>query len=345
MRNKSPAEIAKELYNSATQGALDLTALAHLGHLAPSIHNVQPWALTIDQKLQLIEVRPSVERHLKHSDPAWRQTWISIGALVQNILSVAAGLPLSVSVNFDNEVAKLSFKPRKQNGSKVSLTTIIAAILARHNNRADYLPKKLAKSTLNTLREDLINNGSVQTNFIVNTSTINKLAELSGNATRLAFSSRDLRHELAKHINRPYRPRPLGIPARALSKSLAGAFLERPVSKSSRFLNLNAGKERRRMQQSSALALIFTKGDTKQDWLLAGQEYEKLCLKATGLGLAHSTSAALVEAPDYYKEVSNLLDNSMRLQAVIRLGYAKSSRGLSGRLPLEAVLHVTDNPR
>ncbi len=323
------------------------------GHLAPSVHNTQPWQITINPARNTLVIGIGDQRPLPHSDPAYRQTWISLGALLENVVSVAEALQLSYRLHSDTERITIEFKDLKSKSlstallstkTNESLKSLIQTIQDRHNNRnffsKDPLPADVYAALVN-YRDDT---SACTSLLITDRATIDKLAKMAGQAGKLAFSSKNIRHELARHIVSPLKKAHTGIPARSINAS-PSAWFEKHSTRSNLFIARKAKKEMLRLKNSSALLLTFTAGDTVNDWLEAGREYERMCLKITQLGLDHSTNASLVEAPDYYKEVSELLDTPMRLQTLIRIGYGKPTRSRAKRLPIDQVLHVTDDPR
>lgn len=337
--NKTP----KDICNSLIDNPLDLKLLAYLGHLAPSVHNIQPWELALNAKENTLVIGLSDKRKLDHSDPAQRQTWISIGAFIQNILSVSENLPISVLVQLHENTVKLKFEKKSRKISKNILLSIISAILQRQTNRSSYSIKDISKAKLKKLDLSLEHSKTVDTIVVSDRRIIEQIAKLIKSAARLAFSGKDLRAELVDNINAPYSSKLTGIPAESLTRSSVGKFFERTKSRLGGFSTTNANQESTRIYNSAAVFLVFTSGDTVKDWFKAGQEYEKLCLKTTEIGLAHSTMAALVEAPDYHKEVEKLVNKKMRLQVMVRTGFAPDMKHRSKRLPLDQVLHIIDD--
>lgn len=288
-------------------------------------------------------ISPSNARPLPHSDPAGRQTWVSIGAFVANIELVVETLPLKMNIAPKHDRVVLTFLPIPGVATRSNMKRAITTILDRQSNRNPFKIEALNNHTVGGLRKSFGKRSSVQTVLVSGRPEIEKLSELTRRATLLAFSARDFRRELFRHINPPYQPRPSGIPARTISRTYSGPWIEKLLGKTGGFSSNLANREAKRMARSALVALVFTPGDTRRDWLVAGREYERLCLRATELGLSHSTHAALVEAPDYHKDVAELVGNNMRLQAVVRLGHGVPARVRAQRLPLENVLHILDD--
>ncbi|MBI5357285.1 hypothetical protein HZB74_00330 [Candidatus Saccharibacteria bacterium] len=345
MNNTFSKKSAEELAEIAMKETPNLKLLSYLGHLAPSVHNTQPWLIEINQPTNTLDVKLDPSKKLEHSDPTNRQTWISLGAFAQNIVYVAESLGFKTSIEQYSEGVILRFKlSEKYKFSKNNIVTAIDTILERQTNRRVFNGANINQEMYKKLQQSVKKGFSPKTILVKDRSTIDKLSLLSEKAVKLAFSSKDLRHELNEYINPILRPKDIGIPALALAPSLLEALWVKSSVSLGIFLNINARKEFKKIKSASALGLIFTKGDTKKDWLQTGLEYEKLCLELTRLGLAHSTNAVLVEAPDYHKEVGEIIGSKMRLQILVRIGYAGRIEGRSGRVPLGSILHVTNNP-
>ncbi len=344
MRNTFLHETLDQLVASRNKGSVELELLAKLGHLAPSVHNTQPWKITIHKSHNLMHIAINEARQLPHTDPILRQTWISLGAFLYNILAVCETLGIQVAATRNRHGQTLAFTLNNTNIIRMDeLRITIQAIIGRHNNRRNFTSIEVSRSLISRLSQSKKANLDVSIYFVKDRRLLIRLAELSYKASLLAFSSRRVRHELATHINLPFSRRQTGIPASTINSSFMHSLIEKPLARSAKFIEHTARAELQRMRHTPLLALIFSSGDTEDDWLKAGMQYENLCLRATELGLSHSTNAALVEAPDYYKDVSKLLCKTGRLQAVIRIGYAKSSRTRSRRLSLNEVLHISNN--
>ena len=72
--------------------------ILYLASLAPSGHNAQPWKVKVTgQGHFIIDINP--ERYLPAVDPTNRETMISMGAFIENLVQAAESRGYSASVN------------------------------------------------------------------------------------------------------------------------------------------------------------------------------------------------------------------------------------------------------
>lgn len=96
--------------------------------------------------------------------------------------------------------------------------------------------------------------------------------------------------------------------------------------------------ERQRWQSASGLVIITGKGDLNDYWFEAGRTYLRISLTIESLGLAQATSAAIVEALDYHKDLETALGTSQRVLAIMRIGRGSSKKHFSPRLDTAQII-------
>ncbi|GGT37192.1 hypothetical protein GCM10010271_46500 [Streptomyces kurssanovii] len=74
-------------------------------------------------------------------------------------------------------------------------------------------------------------------------------------------------------------------------------------------------------EQSPCLAVLGTRGDTKEDWLRAGHAMERVLLQATQDGLATALNSEALEWPELRWALRDPESATGHPQVVIRHGY------------------------
>ncbi|HBF39203.1 MAG TPA: hypothetical protein DDW50_18020, partial [Firmicutes bacterium] len=126
-----------------------ITEIIHYGSLAPSTHNAQMWKVKMmgENKIQVI-VDP--QHILPQVDPENRETLISLGAFIENMVEAAPcfGLQPEVSLQAQNpadpEIAELTFYPK----SDLPVSDVLENIKNRHTIRTPYLRRPLTEQDL-----------------------------------------------------------------------------------------------------------------------------------------------------------------------------------------------------
>jgi hypothetical protein len=84
------------------------------------------------------------------------------------------------------------------------------------------------------------------------------------------------------------------------------------------------------------LAIVTTAGDTRMDWLRAGEALSSLLLHAAERGVSSSYLAQVIEVEATRRELASLADGG-NAQVVLRLGYGRGG-SRSARRPVQEML-------
>jgi hypothetical protein len=84
------------------------------------------------------------------------------------------------------------------------------------------------------------------------------------------------------------------------------------------------------------IAVLYSSGDSRRDWLCAGQALERTLLTATARGVASTVMTQPLELPQY-RERLVIRDTGQRPQAILRFGYGPPSPA-TPRRPLAEVV-------
>ena len=302
------------------------------GILAPSVHNTQPWEFELSG--HVLTVRLAQERLLESGDPTRRESWISIGACLENIMTAGRyfGLTVEFTVLPSGDVL-LVFEKHEPN---LSVLPMIEAIIHRRSSRHSYSSRPVPNGVLAEIQSN--EHAGLMILATAKPELLELTADLTGRAIGIALSSPTFRHELSGLIHHSWTTQHVGMPAFTLGVSGPRSIVERRLVHSGALVASQAKKEFLAMRKSGALVLIFSEGDTIPYWINAGRAYQTAALIATKHGLSSATTAAVVEAADFHLDIEELSGTSLRLQSVLRIGYSDQTVKHSPRLCLADVL-------
>lgn len=76
-----------------------------------------------------------------------------------------------------------------------------------------------------------------------------------------------------------------------------------------------------KLARSASLFVLTTKGDTTEDWLVAGQALQRVLLTASQVELAASFLNQVIESDVLRKELASVLGGRACPQLILRVGY------------------------
>ena len=284
--------------------------------LAPSAHNTQPWRFTVRDGA--IDVLVAEERHLAVSDPTRRQLYVSLGCAIENgvIAAAASGTEAVVRMFPKGDVAaRLMLKP----GSATDSAGLAAAIKRRRTDRRLYDAKPLTADETAALA------GVSDDNVVVVTdrAAIEQLAEQTKVGTTQTLSRRDFKEELSGWVRNSWTRQPDGMPGYAMGMPALLSLVAAPMVKLMPIHKQEGPKAYTEMASSSAVVVIASRSDTREDWLLAGCSLERVWLAATAAGLAAAPLASAIEAGETTREsVRSVIGGQRWPQALLRVGHS-----------------------
>jgi hypothetical protein len=296
--------------------------VCNYGIMAPSVHNTQPWRISIGDSSLTVSIDP--KRKLGDGDATGRQTWVSLGCFVQTYVEAASALGLkidSVKVNEGSESVKISVA-KALSKQKVD-QGVLVSIRDRVTNRSIYDSKSIKPQDLKFIQ----NKWKSSTSQVLVTSDqaiIKKVAALTSQGIAMALSIDAFKAEIANLMRPNSTSHTTGMPGFAFGHGHLRSIIEPWRFRHTQVAAKEAAHEKQLLGSAPAMALVFTKGDTAEFWVEGGRAYVSTAIAATGRGVSSSTYAAAVEAPDFHLEVEEAVGTKYRLQAVLRLGYSSN---------------------
>lgn len=309
---------------------LDLArALIGAAVLAPSNWNSQPWRFEVEgTSLRLLA---DTQRSLPVTDPDQRALMMSLGAALEHLLIAARAYGLRPTVTYapagsaHGAVATVSWA----NGEARRDRALFAAIPLRCTNRRHYDGRGIIMPNRAQLLAQVPD--ELRVHWLDDHDGIRAVADLAHEATRaeerdsraaaerfswMRFGDEDARHH-GDGVS--LEALEIGAPARWLARRSLD-----PRSRLARFgVGTLAGQAREAVRSSGALALLTVPHPGETPWLVAGQVYERLALKATQLGIAQQPLSAPIQSAHTRGELARRFGASGEEPLLlVRLGHA-----------------------
>ncbi len=326
---------------------LDLVSAVEAARWAPSIHNSQPWRFRrLPDGLAVME---DLARALTVVDPRGRERLISCGAAVLNatVELRSRGYQVAVDVRPDAAddptlVATVRVLPETpgavdratRHADAAEDRTLAAAVPTRRTHRRVYRSHVVAEEDLLALRRAVHTEGARLT--VADPAARRRLAHLMRRALRIQGQDAAVRAEVESWVRRgpvPSHEEVDGIPSTALATA---PFPVDSLVHATYQGALPADEVEDEVARSTVL-LISTRGDARQDWVLAGMALERLLLTATSRALVASFAQAPLQCSELRPEVAQVLGIWGSPQVLLRVGRALTDPPATPRRPLEGL--------
>jgi len=327
-------QLTTDPWSVDTDGTLGtaLTACLQAAIAAPSIHNSQPWRLRTGPGL--IELYADPARRLGVVDPQGRELTISLGAALLNLRVAVLDhhrLPLTQLLPDPDRpdlVARVTLGPLATPDATVRALAV--AIPRRQTNRRPFTEVPVPPEVLAELTAAARVEGGTLT--VLDDASRDWMLSLARSAEHRLRADVGYREELTTWTSSALEradgvARPEFGPWDALETlPLRNFGLTRPTEP----------RRAATFETHPRLTVLSTTGDTRHDWLRAGQALERVLLTATVRGLATTPLTQPVELPEL-RELLTPAGGPAYPQVILRIGYGPACPR-SGRRPLREVL-------
>jgi nitroreductase len=302
---------------------------------APSIHNSQPWRFRLSAD-GVVDVYVDHSRRLEVLDPRGREALISVGAAVFNlrVAMLARGrvpmLELLPSLAEPNLAARVAVGPPVHVPETARMLDHVIPL--RRTNRRPFDEISLPKEVLGDLAAAARVEGGdlVQVDPLVRDTLLGlvRTAEMRRRAEPAYWT------ELADWTLQA-NGRDDGVPPEAYGPWSA---MEAVPLRDFGLVQHVRRREVRMYEIDPTIAVLYSPGDTRADWLRAGQALERTLLTATVRGVATTLMTQPLEYPDLRALIADPRTGH-RPQAIVRFGYGPPSPP-TPRRPLAEVVDV-----
>lgn len=312
-----------------------LKFLINFAVLAPSSHNSQPWKFDISQST--IQVLPEFERALPASDTNHRQIFISLGCALENVLVAADYYNLDATTAYDDSRLIVTFQKRISNKPQEK-SHLIFSIPTRHTNRFPYANRMPEQLFLDRIRS--MASLDLRVYLVSDTHIKSEIADVILNASVAAMSEKGFRQELSRYVKSNITRSSLGMPGFTIGLPTPPSILAPFMVKHLNMAKLNRKKDEALLKKHTPVfAIVFTKNDDEENWLRAGQAYERIALEAEKRGINTAPLAAAIQIGEFYKDLQKILATPYRPQVFFRMGYADKKARHSPRLIPQEVMN------
>ncbi|MGW6612003.1 Acg family FMN-binding oxidoreductase [Streptomyces erythrochromogenes] len=310
---------------------------------APSMHNAQPWKFVFHVGGGVLALYGDPERAMTRTDPDHRSLHLGCAAALFNLRVSAAWNGLSVHVQLlpdDAEpwlLATVTIDEAADADREPG--ALHDAVRRRHTSRYPFDAEPVPPALLDGLRAAAHLEGCRLT--VPDTWHIDTVLGLVRDAEHREEIDPLARAETTTWTSRTPSEtgtRRDGIPAAAFGPKASGG--PAPV-RDFGWVNPIPNRGWAVFEQRPQLALLSTRGDTRSDWLRAGQAMERVLLQATADGLATSMTSHPLEWPELRRTVRDPLTAMGQVQMVFRLGYGPAGPG-TPRRPVSEILDVRE---
>ncbi|HTO91212.1 MAG TPA: hypothetical protein VMJ70_08790 [Candidatus Sulfotelmatobacter sp.] len=305
-------------------------ALIGAAVLAPSDWNAQPWRFEVEGNA--IRLVADARRALPITDPARKGMMIGLGGALENLLIAARSWGQRTTVSYlphdgaNGVTAEVGWAP----GDPKRDRTLFAAIPERRTNRHDFDGRGVFPQNRTSLLAETMEGLGLY--WLDDPDRIDDVADVVYESTHEQVSNPRAQAEQFSwmRFENDAEKRGDGVPVDALELSgPAHWFAGRYFNPSSWFLRLGAEyaakQARGQVKSSGALLLMTSARQDETEWLLCGQSYERIALKASNLGIAQQILSPPTELEHYRAGLRTSFGVPVAEQPLllVRLGHAR----------------------
>ncbi|WP_053691275.1 Acg family FMN-binding oxidoreductase [Streptomyces sp. WM6372] len=310
---------------------------------APSMHNAQPWKFVFRASGSTLALYGDPERAMTRTDPNHRALHLGCAAALFNLRVSAAwnGRPVRVRLLPDDSDPWLlaTVTHDETVGAEHDLATLHDAVRRRHTSRYPFSDEPVPTALLDGLGSAARLEGCRLT--VPSPWHIETVLGLVRDAEHHEEMDPLAQAETAAWTSQAQGAagtRGDGIPAAAFGpKASGGPAPVRDFGRARPVPDRGWAVFEKRPQ----LALLSTSGDTRGDWLRAGQALQRVLLQATADGLATSMTSQPLEWPELRWAVRDPVAAMGHVQMVLRLGYGPAGP-TTPRRPVTEVLEILE---
>ncbi len=302
---------------------------------APSIHNTQPWRFRV--RPYSIELLADPQRKLR-VDALGREMLISCGGALFGLRLALRSLGYVPVVQVLPEPAKLRLLARVGIGGTEPATgaerEMLDALPHRHTHRGPFAAGPLPAGMLAGLQHDALTEGATLA-LIDRAYAYERLADIThGIGRRLDLDPR-ARADIREWTRAPGSPARDGVPASAF----AGEPDHHRGRLPQRDFDLGRGLGLIGMDgpPPAATAVLLTPGDTRGDWICAGQALHRVVAHGASRWVFASLHTQALEAAAGRALVRDRLALPGTPQMIMQLGNARSTHVTARRPPADLI--------
>ncbi len=310
--------------------------------LAPSTHNTQPWQFALRD--DAVELYADYRRMLPGVDAQGRELIISCGVALFYLRIALRHFGYAAAVELFPQSEKADLLARIVLAERCPPTAaedrLFHALKRRHTHRLPFSRWSVSQALRDELQAVVAQEGA-NLLFVQDSAPRWDLTDMVAAADRQQWADPQFRQDKAAWVRLPPDPGPDGIPSTNLGLGDMAATRGGHTSPGSPPGEDQANYDRPLVAGAPLLALLGTTGDTRRDWLIAGQALGRLLLAAAADGVTASFLNQPIQVADLRRQLSELIDGGSYPQLLLRLGYGHSVPP-TPRRPVEDVLRIPE---
>ncbi len=334
----NPWAIDERNFPASGTAAEKLQFLVNYAVLAPSGHNTQPWRFAITSQPEELELYADTSRELLALDRRHRELILSCGAALFNLRVAIRHFGYEASVELFPDAFNPLLLARVRLGGLATEPPeqrLFTAIQKRHTNRRLFDDKPISEPLLEELRQAAEFEGAGLQ--VVRSAELRSwLADLVAECDRIQGDDKQVRREIASWLRTNRSAQPDGIPGYSLGLDTVSSLLFPFVVRTFDTGELRGQRDRDLILHSAVVCMLWTRMDTPEEWLRAGQALSRLLLLAYSEDVQASFFTQPIELPPLREILARTLDVRGFPQMLFRLGYAAPARP-TPRRPVDQV--------
>ena len=302
---------------------------------APSVHNTQPWRFRVGPSA--IELYCDPRRKLR-VDPAGREMLVSCGAALFGLRLAIRSLGYRPVVEILPDPNRLRLLARVTAGEAEPMTVMeremLKAVPHRHTHRGAFAPGPLPAGLVAGLQHDARAEGATLTLVEPGPAYAQLAAIVSASGRRLDLDPR-ARAEVRRWSRTMGSTARDGVPAHAFPAMVgrqAGRLRQRDFDQARGLGQLEPDET-----APAITAILLTTGDSRADWLRAGQALHRLLLHAATWWVFASLYTQPLEAAAIRALIRDRLALPGAPQMLMQLGLARTTHATARRAPGELI--------
>ena len=315
--------------------------LIALAARAPSVLNTQPWLFRVTR--YRIELFADQSRRLRGDAPG-REMLISCGAALFGLRLAIRSIGYQPVVRLLPDIDQPRLLAEVRLGVPRAVTAgeraMIGALPRRHTHRGPFAVDPLPPGLLIGLQHDAVAERAALA-LIDRPTQLAQLATLVGRATRSHAADEFARADVRQWARPPGSTARDGVPAAAIAAAVGGPgrLMRRNMDPGGLLAQAVAAGP-----PPAATAVLLTPGDTRADWLRAGQALHRMLVHAA----ASWVFADIFSQPFEIASARELIRSRLALpgapQLILQLGMARSARSTARRPAAELIKPRTREP-
>ena len=323
------------------------------GTLAPSTHNAQMWKIKLLSENEFLIIFDS-ERSLKYVDPDNRESLISIGAFLANIIKGAdiMGIDLQYTVydeiRSDNSVVYVSFTGTETELFTESIKKFEDILSRRRAAKEKFSNKKIPAQEIYEITSGYENDilyfpkSSISYEYIRENTV--KAYEIQGKNT-------DKRNELSEWFrfsDKETEMKKDGLSAEMLGMSTLKKFFfhnfyNREKMRDIKSLSSEMKLIKTQVNSADGFLLIIAKDDSVKENIRAGIVLESIWLNAAEKNIKIQPLSQMLEEEPFRNNISNDLNINGEVKMILRTGYSSNNKKIKKvRRSVEDILDNTE---